>query len=53
MPKKMRAIRAAKPDGPFQVVELDVREPGPSEVREEAFTKVLQNRVRFRAVLVP
>jgi propanol-preferring alcohol dehydrogenase len=30
---KMRAVRATKPNGPFEVVELPVRDPGPGEVR--------------------
>jgi D-arabinose 1-dehydrogenase-like Zn-dependent alcohol dehydrogenase len=30
---KMKAVQATKANGPFQVVELDVRDPGPGEVR--------------------
>jgi propanol-preferring alcohol dehydrogenase len=33
MARKMKAVQATKPNGPFEVVELDVREPGPGEVR--------------------
>ncbi len=30
---KMRAVQVSKPGGPFEVVERDVRDPGPNEVR--------------------
>jgi alcohol dehydrogenase, propanol-preferring len=33
MAKKMKAVQATKPNGPFHVVELDVRDPGPDEIR--------------------
>jgi propanol-preferring alcohol dehydrogenase len=30
---KMKAVQASKPNGPFELVEREVREPGPNEVR--------------------
>jgi 2-desacetyl-2-hydroxyethyl bacteriochlorophyllide A dehydrogenase len=33
MPNKMKAVQATKPNGPFQVVELALRDPGPNDVR--------------------
>jgi Zn-dependent alcohol dehydrogenase len=30
---KMKAVQVSKPDGPFEVVERDVRDPGPGEIR--------------------
>jgi D-arabinose 1-dehydrogenase-like Zn-dependent alcohol dehydrogenase len=31
--RKMKAVQASKPNGPFEVVERDVRDPGPGEIR--------------------
>jgi alcohol dehydrogenase, propanol-preferring len=31
--KKMKAVQAVKPNGPFEVVSLDVRDPGPGQIR--------------------
>jgi D-arabinose 1-dehydrogenase-like Zn-dependent alcohol dehydrogenase len=30
---KMKAVQVSKPNGPFEVVERDVRDPGPGEIR--------------------
>jgi threonine dehydrogenase-like Zn-dependent dehydrogenase len=30
---KMKAVQVSKPNGPFEVVSRDVRDPGPSEIR--------------------
>ena len=33
MPKKMRAAQISKPKGPLELVERDIPEPGPGQVR--------------------
>ncbi len=54
---RMKAVQVSKPNGPFEVSVLSHVHPRiekfPLEKAEEAFGKVMANRVRFRAVLVP